>query len=87
MSEDIRPDSGSGSYMWLIAAAVDLARRDMSSPVYSMECREDLCSEPKHTLGDCAEIFLRGPLVTLFADTLGYEGSFTDGLDLRRQPG
>lgn len=62
LSSGFRPDYGSGSYMSLMAAAVDLARRDMSNPVYSAECRE----------------FLTGPLVSLFAETLGFEGSFLD---------
>jgi hypothetical protein len=55
-----RPDYGSGPYMALVAAAVGLARRDMSNPLYSVECRS----------------FLTGDLVGLFAECLGYEGSF-----------
>lgn len=57
-----RPDYGSGPYMALMAAAVGLARRDMSNPLYSAECRS----------------FLNGSLVALFAECLGYEGSFVD---------
>ena len=55
-----RPDYGSGPYMLLMAAAVELARRDMSNPLYSAECRS----------------FLTGDLVALFAECLGFEGSF-----------
>lgn len=55
-----RPDYGSGSHLALMAEAVALARRDMSNPLYSAECRE----------------FLQGPLVALFAECIGYEGSF-----------
>ena len=56
-----RPDYGSGPYLALMAAAVELARRDMSNPLYSVECRS----------------FLTGDLVALFAECIGYEGSFT----------
>ena len=55
-----RPDYGSGPYLQLMAAAVSLARRDMSNPLYSAECQS----------------FLTGDLVGLFADCLGFEGSF-----------
>ena len=55
-----RPDYGSGPHMLLVTAIVGLARRDMSNPLYSAECRS----------------FLTGDLVALFADCLGYEGSF-----------
>lgn len=58
----IRPDYGSGPHMELMAAAVGLARRDMSNPLYLAECRS----------------FLTGDLVALFAECLGYEGSFLD---------
>lgn len=57
-----RPDYGSGPHMLLMAAIVSLARRDMSDPLYSAECQS----------------FLTGPLVSLFADCLGFEGSFTN---------
>lgn len=57
-----RPDYGSGPYMALMASMVSLARRDMSNPLYSAECRS----------------FLTGPLVALFAECLGFEGSFLD---------
>jgi hypothetical protein len=57
-----RPDYGSGPYMQLMAAAVSLARREMSNPLYSADCRE----------------FLTGDLVALFAECLGFEGSFLD---------
>lgn len=58
-----RPDYGSGPYLALMAAAIGLARRDMSNPLYSAECRS----------------FLDGSLVALFAECIGYEGSFTGG--------
>lgn len=57
-----RPDYDSGPHMLLMAAAVKLARQDMSNPFYSAECRS----------------YLTGDLVALFADCLGYEGSFLD---------
>lgn len=57
-----RPDYGSGPHLLLLGAAVSLARRDMSDPLYSAECRS----------------FLTGNLVGLFAECLGYEGSFLD---------
>jgi hypothetical protein len=57
-----RPDYGSGPHLALMASAVSLARRDMSNPLYSAECRE----------------FLTGSLVALFAECLGFEGSFLD---------
>jgi hypothetical protein len=57
-----RPDYGSGPHMLLLADVVSLARRDMSNPLYSAECRS----------------FLTGDLVALFADCLGFEGSFLD---------
>jgi len=59
-SHGFAPDYGSGSHLLLMAAAVELARRDLSDPLYSAEARE----------------FLEGDLVALFADCLGYEGSF-----------
>lgn len=55
-----RPDYGSGSYLWLMAAAIDLARRDMSNPSFSEECRS----------------FLEGDLVALFSECIGYEGTY-----------
>ena len=55
-----RPDFGSGPYLALMASAIELARRDMSNPLYSTECRS----------------FLTGDLVALFAECIGYEGSF-----------
>lgn len=55
-----RPDYGSGPYLWLVAAAIELARRDMSNPLYSVECSS----------------FLTGGMVTLFAECIGFEGSF-----------
>ena len=55
-----RPDYGSGPYMLLMTAAVSLARRDLSDPLYSAD----------------AAAFLRGDLVAIFADCLGFEGSF-----------
>lgn len=57
-----RPDYGSGPYLALMAAVIGLARRDMSNPLYSAEC----------------QAFLTGPLVALFAECIGYEGSFLD---------
>lgn len=63
-----RPDYGSGPHMALMAAAVGLARRDMSNPLYSAEC----------------QAFLTGPLVALFAECLGFEGSFLDARYERR---
>jgi len=63
-----RPDYGSGSHeidftLNVMAAAVDLARRDLLDPLYSAEC----------------QAFLTGDLVALFAECLGYEGSFIGG--------
>lgn len=58
-----RPDYGSGSYLELMAASIDLARRDMSNPEFSEECRS----------------FLTGDLVALFSECIGYEGSFLNG--------
>lgn len=63
-----RPDYGSGSYeiaftLNVMAAAVDLARRDLLDPLYAAEC----------------QAFLTSDLVGLFADCLGYEGSFIGG--------
>lgn len=55
-----RPDYGSGPYLALMAAAVGLARRDRHDPLYSAEC----------------SAFLRSDLVALFADCIGFEGSF-----------
>jgi len=55
-----RPDYGSGPYLKLLAASIELARRDMSNPLYSVECRS----------------FLMGDLVALFAECIGFEGSF-----------
>lgn len=57
-----RPDYDSGPHLSLMAAAVKLARQDMSNPLYLAECRS----------------FLTGDLVALFAECLGYEGSFLD---------
>lgn len=58
-----RPDYGSGPYLQLVAAAIELARRDMSNPLYSVECRS----------------FLMDDLVALFAECIGFEGSFLNG--------
>ena len=63
-----RPDYGSGSHeiafaLNVMTAAVDLARRDLLDPLYAAECR----------------VFLTGDLVALFAECLGYEGSFLGG--------
>lgn len=58
-----RPDYDSGPCLSLVTAMVRLARQDMSNPLYSAECRS----------------FLTGNLVALFADCLGYEGSFLGG--------
>jgi hypothetical protein len=55
-----RPDYGSGRHMSLLAAAVDLARRDLSNPSYSAECR----------------VFLKGDLVALLLECLGTDRSF-----------
>lgn len=60
-SHGFAPDYGSGPYLLLMGAAVELARRDLSDPLYSAEARE----------------FLEGDLVALFADVLGFEGSFS----------
>lgn len=59
-SHGTRPDYGSGPYLSLMAEAVGLARRDLADPLYSADARE----------------FLLGDLVALFADCIGYEGSF-----------
>lgn len=55
-----RPDYGSGPWLALMVSAVRLARSDLTNPIYSEEAR----------------LFLEGDLVALFADCLGYEGSF-----------
>lgn len=58
-----RPDYteyGRGPYIELLAAGVRLARRDLSNP--------------KHA--ENASDWLRGPLVALFAECIGYGGSF-----------
>lgn len=56
-----RVDYGSGPHMALVAAAVRLARQDLSHPRYSDEAR----------------VWLRtSPLVELFAECIGYGGSF-----------
>lgn len=57
-----RPDYGSGPYLALMARAVGLARRDLVDPSLSAEARA----------------FLEGPLVDLFAECIGFKGSFTD---------
>ena len=54
------PDYGSGPYLTLMARAVRLARLDLANPVFSAEARA----------------FLRSDIVALFAECLGYEGSF-----------
>lgn len=63
VTSGFRPDYGSGPHMALMAASVSLARRDMSNPLYSAECRSYLSDNS---------------LVVLFAECLGYEGSFLD---------
>lgn len=55
-----RPDYGSGPHLAVMAAAVGLARKDLSNSLYSDEARA----------------FLRSPLVDLFAECIGYGGSF-----------
>lgn len=55
-----RPDYGSGPYLSLMAEAIGLARRDLAEPLYSADARE----------------FLKGDLVALFAELIGFEGSF-----------
>lgn len=59
-SHGFRPDYGSGPHLSLMVAAVRLARLDLSDPFYSVE----------------AERFLKGDMVALFAECIGYEGSF-----------
>jgi hypothetical protein len=54
------PDYGSGPYLTLMARAVRLARLDMANPALAAEARA----------------FLRSDIVALFAECLGYEGSF-----------
>lgn len=71
-----RPDYDSGPHLLLMTAMVRLARQDMSNPSNSAECQsqedeDDGCRES-------AKAFLSGSLVSLFADCLGYEGSFLD---------
>ena len=51
---------GRGPYLELMASAVRLARRDLSNPGYAESASE----------------WLRGPLVALFAECIGYGGSF-----------
>ena len=60
-SHGFAPDYGSGNYLLLMGAAVELARRDLSDPLYSADARA----------------FLEGPLVDLFAECIGFEGSFS----------
>jgi hypothetical protein len=58
------PDYGSGPYLSLMARAVRLARLDMANPVFSADAR----------------LFLGSDIVSLFAECLGFEGDFGDGL-------
>jgi hypothetical protein len=60
-SHGTHPDYGSGSHLLLVGAMVELARRDLADP--------DLRAE--------ALAFLQGDLVALFAECLGFEGSFS----------
>ena len=59
-----RPDYDSGPHLALMAAAVGLARQDMFDPLY--------------LYADARE-FLESDFVALFAECLGFEGSFTRG--------
>lgn len=62
-SANQRPDYaeyGKGPYLELVAAGVRLARRDLAKAGYADSARE----------------WLRGPLVALFAECIGYGGSF-----------
>jgi hypothetical protein len=62
-SHGYRPDYGSGPHLELLAAAVGLARQDLSNPFYLADARE----------------FLLGDLVALFAECLGTNRSFLNG--------
>lgn len=64
-SHGYRPDYGSGSYLLLVGAMVELARRDLSDPLYSAS----------------ASWFLKySDLVELFAECLGIDQrSFLNG--------
>lgn len=64
-----RPEYGSGPHFALIAAVVGLAVRDLADPNHSEEARAFLLGQPFE--GFPVEID-----VDLFADLLGYEGSF-----------
>lgn len=65
-----RPDYGSGPHLALVSAMVGLAIRDLADPSHSEEARAFLEGRPY--MGAPTEID-----VDLFADLLGYEGSFT----------
>lgn len=63
------PEYRSGPHLALCAAMVSLALRDLSDPVHSEGARAFLMGEPYE--GRPVEID-----VDLFADVIGYEGSF-----------
>lgn len=54
------PNYGSGPYLALMVQMVRLARSDTANPAFSVEARA----------------FLRSDIVALFAECLGYEGTF-----------
>ena len=64
-----RPEYGSGPHLALVSAMVGLAIRDLADPNHSEEARAFLEGRPYR--GYPTEID-----VDLFADLLGYEGSF-----------
>ena len=66
---DSRPDYGSGPHLALMGAAVRLARRDLEDPDHSEEAKAFLRGEPS----DGSPV---GVEVDLFAECLGYGGSF-----------
>lgn len=66
---DARPDYGSGPYLALVGAVVRLARRDLTDPEHSEEAKAFLLGQP-------FDGSLVGVDVDLFAECLGYGGSF-----------
>ena len=63
---------GSGPYLALVGAMVRLARQDLAHPIHSDEARAFLLTRPF----EGREV---GVEVDLFAECLGYGGSFLNG--------
>lgn len=63
VTHGFRPDYGSGPHLLLMAMAVKLARLDLLDPSTRYE----------------SERFLRSDLVALFAECIGFDGSFVSG--------